>query len=249
MQRTACLTIFAISSFALANSADAHLQVTSQQSRYGTSQKAGPCGLADGERTTDKVYIAKPGTQFTLVWEETVDHNPAFYRINFDLDGVDDFVDPHIVNAAVCDAVDEPANAVDVCFDRNNIGPYMINDIPDDAAAVQNMLYTLPDVECDNCTLQVVQVMLDKYPFVTPGNDLYYQCVDIILANDGPDVLTLVEPPAAPDAGPTPSNPDAGPTTGGGGGEVDGGCSTGGTSGSALFVLFALGLIVIRRRR
>lgn len=39
----------------------------------------------------------------------------------------------------------------------------------------------LPDVECDNCTLQAIQVMYDKPPYVTPGNDLYYQCADLVL--------------------------------------------------------------------
>ena len=49
----------------------------------------------------------------------------------------------------------------------------------------------LPDVACDNCTLQVIQVMTDKPPY-GDGNDLYYQCADIILTKDGA---------AAPDAG------------------------------------------------
>ena len=68
----------------LSQSADAHLRLTSHQARYGDSQKAGPCGVADGVRTTDKVYIAKPGTQVMLVWDEFINH-PSFYRIDFDL--------------------------------------------------------------------------------------------------------------------------------------------------------------------
>ena len=40
---------------------------------------------------------------------------------------------------------------------------------------------TLPEVECDNCTLQVMQVMTDAPPF-GGGDDLYYQCADLVLA-------------------------------------------------------------------
>ncbi|MCA9560948.1 MAG: hypothetical protein KC583_20510, partial [Myxococcales bacterium] len=58
-------------------------------------------------------------------------------------------------------------------------------------------MVTLPDVECDNCTLQVIQVMFDKPPQTSPGNDLYYQCADLVLRGDGP-------PPPPVDAGPGP---------------------------------------------
>src|SRR5690606_6077325 len=43
---------------------------------------------------------------------------------------------------------------------------------------------TLPDIECESCTLQVVQVMYDKKPY-GDGNDLYYQCADIALRPGG----------------------------------------------------------------
>jgi len=45
----------------------------------------------------------------------------------------------------------------------------------------------LPEVTCDNCTLQVLQVMTDAFPIHAPydpsytGDDLYYQCIDLVL--------------------------------------------------------------------
>ncbi len=235
--------------------ANAHLKITSHQSRYGDNVlKDGPCGLADGERTTDRVYIAKPGTQVNLVWDEYVNH-PSFYRIDFDVDGDDDFADPILACA--------DQTSVEDCFDTTNSGPYMVNNIPDVAAAVQNYLYTLPNVECDNCTLQVVQAMQDKPPFTTPGNEMYYQCIDIILSNSGPDELTLFDP-LAPDAGPVVGDPDAGtpdagpndpdagsgPSAGDAGNSprpAEGGCQTSGTSAGGLWLVLLAGALWRRR--
>ena len=84
---------------------------------------------------------------------------------------------------------------------------------------------TLPDVECSNCTLQLIQMMTDKPPYAadTTSDDIYFQCVDLVLSASAPP-------------------PDAG--TGAG---TSGGCSTsGGTPG--LLLVAALGLVRRRRR-
>jgi hypothetical protein len=59
----------------------------------------------------------------------------------------------------------------------------------------------LPDVECDNCTLQVLQVMTDPFPIHAPydpsptGDDLYYQCVDLVLKKkEAPEAPTSPNP-------------------------------------------------------
>ena len=226
----------------------AHLELTSHLARYGAIQKAGPCGEAGGTRTTDKVYIAKPGIQVMLVWDETVNHTPSFFRIAFDDDGDDDFGTPHV------DCPD-PKNDFQACFDRTDSALGMVNDIEDNEAdpndQTQSYLYTLPDVECDNCTLQVIQVMGDKAPFETTptNNDIYYQCIDLILSADGPDELTLIETDP-PDAGPGNGGDDGGlggPTDGGG--TTSGGCQTAGGSGGAGLALLVLVALVIGRRR
>jgi len=174
----------ALTILAQATPAAGHLRLTSHQARYGDSQKQGPCGLTGGERTTDKVYTAKPGTQVMLVWDEFINH-PSHFRIAFDDDG-HDFTDPHL---ACGGAQDDP----DACFKKDGAEPGMVDGIADaQVGGVHNYLYTLPDVACDNCTLQVIQAMYDKAPFVTPGDDIYYQCLDLILDPDGPDSLTLI---------------------------------------------------------
>lgn len=230
---------------AIATPASAHFELTSHMSRYGRDVlKAGPCGMADGQRTADRVYIGKPGIQVMLVWEEYIQH-PGYYRIDFDDDGDDGFANPILPG---CDA--DPENEI-ACFDRTTpVDSPMVNDIPDDAT---NYLYTLPNIECDNCTLQVIQAMTDKPPYNT-GNEIYYSCIDLILSADGPDELTLIETGGS-DAGPGGGGGDgSGDGDGmgggmGGGGTSMGGCQTAGGSGGAGFALLVLGAMVLWRRR
>ena len=77
-----------------------------------------------------------------------------------------------------------------------------------------SVMVTLPDIECDNCTLQVIQVMYDKTPYEVGKDDIYYQCADLILRVGG-----------VPDGG---MNPIGG--TGGTGGDLS---STGGAGGGS----------------
>lgn len=149
----------------IAGPAAAHLHVTSPQSR-GESLKQGPCGAGPDEARGSVVHTFRPGQTITVEWDEFVDH-PGHFRISFDADGQDDFVDP----AGFDDVDGGPAVLLDGIADRDG-GAY-------------SQAVTLPTVECDNCTLQVIQVMSDKPPY-GDGNDLYYQCVDLVLA--GPPV-------------------------------------------------------------
>lgn len=78
--------------------------------------------------------------------------------------------------------------ADDTGFDRH----VLIDDIPDYATQVDRSLsLTLPDVECDTCTLQLIQVMMDRTP---PTN--YYSCADIQLVSSNGDGDDLNAPGA-----------------------------------------------------
>ncbi|MGB8332447.1 MAG: SCE4755 family polysaccharide monooxygenase-like protein [Polyangiales bacterium] len=164
--------------------ARAHLGLDSPPSRYGPDVlKTGPCGAAGGERTELVTYY-EPGATIEVHWDEYVDH-PGHYRISFDDDGDDDFVDP----ASMTELYSNDTVLLDAIADKG----------AGDRDYVATV--TLPDVTCDNCTLQVIQVMYDKPPYTTPGNDIYYQCADLVLRAGG----------TAPDAGP---GNDPGSTTG-----------------------------------
>lgn len=91
----------------------------------------------------------------------------------------------------------------------------------------QTIEVSLPDVECEHCTLQVIQVMYDKKPISVGGNDIYYHCADIALVRDASE--TDLGPPA-----------DGGGTAGG-----DGAVGADGADGACWWLL---SLAALRRR-
>ncbi|MEQ9152749.1 MAG: lytic polysaccharide monooxygenase [Parvibaculum sp.] len=171
--------------------AAAHLEVTSPASRYGGRVlKEGPCGQQNGTRSQNVATFAA-GATITIVWNEYIDH-PGHYRIAFDEDGDDDFVDPPCLSG--CDSRNPTVELysndtvlLDGIADRNG-GSYAID-------------VTLPDVACSNCTLQIIQVMYDKPPYTIPGNEMYYQCIDLVLVRAPTPDGGVVDAGATPDAG------------------------------------------------
>ena len=195
------------------------------------------------------VTVFEPGQTVTVTWNETVGH-PSHYRIAFDDDGTDAYADP----AAPDDIVDPP------------VLPILLDGIPDmTGRGPRQATITLPNIECDRCTLQVIQVMYDKPPF-GDGNDMYYQCADIELRVGGAPDAGPGDPDGGmadggtPDAG-TPDagspSPDAGsPGPDGGSGDIDAGqppddsddgCQAGGGS-SQVMVLAVLALLALLTR-
>ncbi len=215
-------------------------------SRYGDSEiKAGPCGRANGTRGKN-VYTYEPGTTITVSLVEFVPH-PSYFRFAFDNDGDDAFTEPASIlpidPARKCPTPygTRPSDGVDHCnksdfYNSPAVLPGMDNLDPHLAgsgAPKWTFQVKLPDVECTNCTLQVIQVMEDDTfhgPYdPTPGvgtEDIYHQCIDLVLKR-GASVGDAGNPtpPATNDAG--------GPGTGGTGGDVDSGTGTGtgGTGG------------------
>jgi hypothetical protein len=145
-----------------ATPAAAHITLVDPPPR-SDSQKAGPCGAGPGDMRGDIITVFQGGETITIKWIEFVDH-PGHYRISFDADGQDDFADPPDYDAYYSNA----AVLVDQIEDKDG----------------QNIMYeaqiTLPEMSCDNCTIQLTQMMTDKPPY-GDGNDLYYQCADIVI--------------------------------------------------------------------
>ena len=148
--------------------AAAHVQLKAPLQR-SADLKYGPCGLRNGTRT-ENVCTLRPGATILVVWDETIEH-PGHFRISFDDDGHDDFVDP----ADFDDMYSDPSVLLDGIADRQ----------VQQGDRTYRQEVTLPDLECDNCTLQLIQVMTDKAPY-GDGNDLYYQCADLVLSSSAP---------------------------------------------------------------
>ena len=173
-----------------AGGAHAHFSVDmsdTHKSRHGPGEiKSAPCGRPDSARG-DHVHTYAPGETIKLSWIEYVGH-PGYYRIAFDPDGDDDFSSPASIRPAgrAC-GVGEPNCGAG---DFHNNKSVLIDDFGRHADSPNGQRYSvalkLPDVECENCTLQIIQAMteLDKAPYdpsAQDANDLYYQCVDLRL--------------------------------------------------------------------
>lgn len=173
MIRAVCVTVVGL--LVAMPRAEAHLDLTEPPSRYGPDvSKQPPCGQTGGTRT-DNTTTYRPGETITVKWNEYVDH-PGHFRIAFDADGDDDFVDP--ICLAGCDTRTPTV-------EMNSNAAVMLDGIADRNGGDYEVEVTLPDVECEACTLQVIQVMYDKPPYTLPGNEMYYQCADLVLRVDG----------------------------------------------------------------
>lgn len=237
--------------------ARAHVEITAPLQRHA-EMKNGPCGLSGGQRSTN-VCEFQPGAVITVEFDETVEH-PGHFRISFDDDGVDDFVDP----ADFDDYYTGPSVLLDEIADRD----VDVSGDPRYTVQVQ-----LPDVECANCTLQLIQVMDDKPPWGPEGGrDIYYQCADLVLSRSAPATPAPgcgaagtpegdAGPGGQPDAGPVDDGGDDGsaddggddaPADGGatGGNDASGGCSaSGGVPAAFGLILTVATFIMLWRRR
>jgi hypothetical protein len=121
--------------------------------RNTIANKVGPCGVPRG--TTVTYLIA--GQPLTVQFEEYIEHT-GHYRIAF-------------------------SPAADADFDTN----VLVDNIPDKPGATatnpneysQNI--TVPNTPCTNCTIQVIQVMLDNPAMPTD----YFSCADIVILPAG----------------------------------------------------------------
>ena len=168
----------------------------------GDPQKSGPCGTTSGT-PTNAVTTFKPGETITVEWEETIPH-PGHFRIAVARDR-SELVDPDIDVDSSCNyapgSVGNEPPVYPVLLD--NVYP---RDNPGFGESFTQEV-TLPDMECEKCTLQIIQFMTEhSQPCI------YYHCADIAIVGDGGGATDAgVDAGGGPQAG-------AGGTTGGSGG-------------------------------
>lgn len=230
----------------LASTAHAHIELLEPIARYPLSvardNKACPCGVgmsnrlcnvegdrSDPDRSTDRVTTLVAGSTVTFRFDEYVGH-AGRYRVAIDYDGAD--LDDFNANILL-DVPDSPGNT-------GNVGDLSLWELD----------VTLPNTPCDNCTLQLIQMMDGNTTDPVPdpvGRSSYYTCADVILVADGGDVDGGVGTDGGvgngADAGM--GNSDAGDNPG-----DDGGCHVSEPSSSMWFVLGLLGgILALRARR
>jgi MYXO-CTERM domain-containing protein len=213
---------------------DAHIHLTNPRARTDSltgDQKDQHCGVAGQVRNPSRVTTYRPGETITVTWMETVEH-PGHFRIALQPNG-DTFGIPPPGNGP-------PAGfpSLDQTGMTDSTGALILKDfIPDETLSTQ---ITFPMMECNNCTLQFIQVMTDKPPYTidTLSDDIYFNCADITLSNTAPQQPDGGIGPGG-DAGVDPADPEGG-----------GCCSSGrGSAATGLLGGLVVGLILRRRRR
>ncbi len=135
--------------------------------------KTGPCG---GVARTNSSVTLTAGSTITLTWEEVVQH-PGSYEFSISLANDQNFVRLKVVP------------------DTQDNG----NDLPHQYSTTLD----IPNVVCDACTLQMIQVMTEN-----PNNPRnYYSCADIkIVAGNTPPEDEMPAPvPPTPMPAPAPA--------------------------------------------
>jgi MYXO-CTERM domain-containing protein len=156
MKRSLWAAALAATAALVAGPAQAHIELNNPMPRFQVAtadQKPGPCGAGTA---TGAVTVYNEGDSIPMTWVETIDH-PGHFRVALDVNNTDTFTMPSAID--------------DTTADGNEIA-YII-----DPGGETNFAYTLDlpmGTTCDQCTIQVIQVMTDS-----PLDPYYFWCADI----------------------------------------------------------------------
>jgi len=226
--RGGCSILVTVAGVLSASTALAHIDLLEPEARaHGTAArgdtdidvnsnlKSGPCGQVATGRT-ERVTTYAPGQRVTVRVREENAH-VSYLRVSLDLDG-EDF--PLRAQAPAGPETQEVAEAAEAALGGEGLLAVVRED-NDTPGFIHELLVTLPDVSCSNCTLQVLQFMYDD-----PAAPFYFQCADLVLSAAG----------GAQDAGaaPAPAAPEsAGSADGNGASNAGAAAPTGATNGLA----------------
>lgn len=155
------ISLFSILFSMYSGLATSHARLNPMQKPFPRSDSSGlkvaPCGGVAATVDPTKRTVLQRGQQLEVKFQETINH-PGHYRIAF-----------------------SPAG--DTGFDDNILLDNIL-DIQEGAVSVDNprdykVTVTVPDMVCDKCAIQLIQVMTDRNP---PAN--YYSCADISIVDE-----------------------------------------------------------------
>lgn len=199
----------------------AHVDLDDPPMRSGGDQKQNPCANASPSATRTE-YVG--GSTITVSWRETINH-PGYFLISLDPDGSDFDGD----GDGVGDHPESP-NVAGFSSGDGSLVLLRVEDTNTTSGATISAEVTLPDIDCDQCTLQLIQMMSDKTPTnARPTDHIYFRCADIKIvgtgAGPGPD--EPVQAGGAPGAGGEGNEPGPSGAAGAGGSESTAGGSSG----------------------
>jgi hypothetical protein len=172
----------------LSGVADAHFVLvtpaaTLAQNRLGDPQKLGPCGgtTADSGTPTNEISKIKGGETLHLTVEETVFH-PGHYRVALASSPAALPADPEVatqpsprgprsVSAPIASKPTAPVLADGLFVHTEKVTGRLEADI------------AIPNIDCEKCTLQVVQFMAE-HGLNADGGYFYHHCADVQITAD-----------------------------------------------------------------
>lgn len=198
MKRHVSLMVCAAFGFLAAAPASAHFILKAPDSwlvenQLGDPQKLGPCGgtSANSGEPTGKITAMRGGDMVHIKIQETVYH-PGHYRVALAvLDRKELPADPEATTrdtprgpfsvSGKIDPAPKPPVLVDGLF---------VHHARPEAGSFWEADVRLPNINCEKCTLQVIQFM-EEHPYNKDGGFTYHHCADLrITANPGMPVDT-----------------------------------------------------------
>jgi hypothetical protein len=155
-----------------------------EENERGDPQKVAPCGgsIADGGTRTGAVTELEGGSMFRLVVDETIYH-PGHFRVSL----------ARRINAlppspeAELAETERGLRSASFPIDGNPQPPVLVDGLWENYERRTGILETeirMPNFDCANCFLQVVQFMVD-HPGVAEGGYTYHHCAIVnITANE-----------------------------------------------------------------
>lgn len=157
------------------------------ENERGDPQKAGPCGGSNSDWGTPSYVVneARGGSLLHLAVEETIYH-PGHYRVALAVNSPLELPpDPETTTregprgpvsvSAVIDEDPEPPILVDGLWEHY--------ERPAEGENVFETDIRLPNIDCEECTLQVVQWMAE-HGYNNPGGYTYHHCAKIRITSD-----------------------------------------------------------------
>jgi MYXO-CTERM domain-containing protein len=229
-----------VASLVIAGGAQAHIALLNPPDWLADSagsidpaQKHEPCGDAAMAKPTGKVTTYHPGDVIPVMWKEIISHT-GWFRIALTPDRA-------MLKEPIATVDPSSKNATDATTTKpeqmmvNADGVYIVDGLyrhQQGGNKTFSWMFTVPNITCAHCTLQVLQFMAD-HGTNTGQNDgyFYHHCADLAIeggvAGDGG---TPASDGGSADASGPPTGADSGAGTGGASGGGTGG-STGGATG------------------
>ena len=186
--------VFAVLAAIVPTVAHAHFRLLEPTSwiienERGDPQKAGPCGGTNADYGKPSFVISKAvgGSKLHVKVQETIYH-PGFYRVSLAVKSLDELPpDP----VAVTRETEKGPWSISGAMQSNPQMPVLADglfvhhsrpaagtQLPPNETDVQ-----LPNVNCEKCTLQIVQFMED-HGYNKDGGYTYHHCADIKITAD-----------------------------------------------------------------